>query len=182
MKLSNLFLLIFVPIFFSAKSHVQKDSSGVFLGYQNLKRGQGLNQKSKLCPSFEKKDSSEDNKVDSIVFDIKNSGQFKLFILKNSMYKPVALKIYKSDQVNTQEGELVKVFQDVAEVFSSGMVFAGLDLSKNNGKFSDTLNLKDEDLPLIIFFKDGQPQVPFISANQHKNYLVKLIEARFFKK
>lgn len=177
---SSFLLSVFCTSFFTSSAHVQKVQNGVFLGYQNLKRGQAANQKPQQHVFFEKKEGEDS--LDSFVFDIRTQDQFNIFVVKNSMLKPVALKIYKSGVGDVSAGEEAKVFQEVADVFSSRVVFAGLDLSKNNGRFSDALKIKDEDLPLIIFFENGQVKTPFVPANQHKNYLVKLIETKFFKK
>lgn len=183
MNKSILCSTIATSLFLTAAAHVEEINSGVFLSYQNLKQGRGISKKSPPYAFFEKKEDGGDAKLDSIVFDIRNDAQFQRLVLKNSTLKPVALKIYKSsDKNNTEADNHVKMFQDVAEVFSSNMIFAGLDLSRNKGNFYEMLNLKDEDLPLIIFFENGQPQTPFVPANQHKNYLINLIEGRFFRK
>jgi len=175
---SSFLFSVFFTSFFTSNAHVQEVQPGVFLGYQDLKRGEGITKKTHQSTFFEKKE----DETDSFVFDIRSQLQFKTFVVKNSMHKPVVLKIYKSGQADTNTSDQAKVFQEVAEVFSSSVVFAGLDLSKNNGKFEDVLEIKDENLPLIIFFENGKVQTPFVPANQHKNYLVTLIENRFFKK
>ncbi len=126
-------------------------------------------------------DSLSDRLPESLVFNIQGMAQFTKLVVKNSYSKPVVLKIYSS--MHQDSKRVAPVFQAVADEFKNQVIFAGLNVAQNMEIFmqiSMFYKLKKVDLPLFLFYKDGQLLMPFLAGFQPQSYLSGYIQQRFF--
>ncbi len=122
-----------------------------------------------------------DRLPESLVFNIQGIAQFTKLVVKNSYSKPVVLKIYSSKHQDSKK--VAPVFQAVADEFKNQVIFAGLNIAENVEIFmqiSMHYKLKKVDLPLFLFYKDGQLLTPFLAGFQPQSYLSDYIQQRFF--
>ncbi|MFH1253799.1 MAG: thioredoxin family protein [bacterium] len=126
-------------------------------------------------------ESVTDMTPESLVFNIQGMAQFTKLVVKNSYSKPVVLKIYSP--MSQDSGKVAPVFQAVADEFKNQVIFAGLNVAQNMDIFmqiSMFYKLKKVDLPLFLFYKDGQLLMPFLAGFQPQNYLSGYIQRKFF--
>lgn len=126
-------------------------------------------------------ESLTDSVPESLVFNIQGMAQFTKLVVKNSYSKPVVLKIYSP--MSQDSGKVAPVFQAVADEFKNQVIFAGLNVAQNMDIFmqiSMFYKLKKVDLPLFLFYKDGQLLMPFLAGFQPQNYLSGYIQRKFF--
>jgi thioredoxin-like negative regulator of GroEL len=118
---------------------------------------------------------------DSGVFSIQDMEQFVRLVIKNSHFKPVVLKIYSSGDSDSEK--VLSAFQSVADKFENSVIFAGLNSEQNRELFMRIVlfcGLKNVDLPLFMFYKDGQPVMPFLVGYQPQDFLYGYIQRLFF--
>lgn len=126
-------------------------------------------------------ESVTDSVPESLVFNIQGMAQFTKLVVKNSYSKPVVLKIYSP--MSQDSGKVAPVFQAVADEFKNQVIFAGLNVAQNMDifmKISMFYKLKKVDLPLFLFYKDGQLLMPFLAGFQPQDYLSGYIQRKFF--
>ena len=119
--------------------------------------------------------------AESLVFNIQGMAQFTKLVVKNSYSKPVVLKVYSP--ISQDTCKLTPVFQAVADEFKNQVIFAGLDVSQNMDIFmqiSMFYRLKQVELPLFLFYQNGQLLMPFLAGFQPQDYLSGHIQKRFF--
>ncbi len=140
-----------------------------------------------------------DNNKDSHILVIHNIKQFKNIVLRNSFTKPVVLQCYYQDMnskktIGTPTPRIFhEVLQEVADMFDKRVFFAQMNIGENHDDFLRILAfhnvINDEkvtqkntklDLPLIMFYHNGQPIDPLFQGEQHKEYIANAIQTTFF--
>ena len=118
---------------------------------------------------------------DSLVFDIRGMEQFTKLVVKNSYSRLVILKLYSS--VSPDSIKETSMFQSVADEFKHQAIFAGLNAIQNMDivkQIAMFCRLEKIDLPLFLFYKDGQLMMPFLAGFQPQDALSSYIQNRFF--
>lgn len=179
MKNFAVFILFFLFAlgYYSITANVPQVSAGVFQGFKDLQQGRGIASNGQPSAIFEKKADA----CDSNVFDIHGQEQFERIVIGNSRIRPVVLKIYLPTHKDINQ--ITDIFQDVAQSFDHGVIFAGLDVVKNAQLYMQIYtmcNLKNIELPLFLFYDKGQLKMPFLTGFQHKDYFVEYIKKMFF--
>lgn len=178
MKVSRFIFALSIFVFFLIFSYlfcyVEPDQGGLFTKIiRSCTAGQ---EKSQVTYELREQGATE-----SLVFNIQGMVQFTNLVVKNSYSKPVVLKIYSPMSQDTDK--VTSVFQAVADEFKNQVIFAGLNVSQNMDIFmqiSMFYKLKKVDLPLFLFYKDGQIWMPFLAGFQPQSYLSDCIQQRFF--
>lgn len=171
MRSFNLLVFVFF-VFLNLACYIEHDESGLF--YKFSEKNGGI---PRLQVEFELKSGTSQ---DSLVFNIQNMEQFTRLVLKNSQFKPVVLKIYSPS--NPDSEKVLTIFQAVAEKFKNSVVFAGLNVEQNKAMYmqiSMFCRLKNVDLPLFMFYKNGQPIMPFLVGYQPESGLYGYIQRLF---
>ncbi len=188
------FIFLFFLMFSCLLCHVEPDQGGLFT---KIVRSNAIGQDRQQV-RYEPRQPSEQiepqqnqqndvtqnlsaSAAESLVFNIQGMVQFTKLVVKNSYSKPVVLKLYSPMSQDT--GKVTPVFQAIADEFKNQVIFAGLDVSQNMDIFlqiSMFYRLKKVDLPLFLFYKDGQLLMPFLAGFQPKEYLSSYIQKKFF--
>ena len=169
--------LLSIPffLFFNLVCHIEYDEGGLFYKFSEKNGGTP-----KAQVNYEIKDGMME---DSSVFNIQAMEQFTRLVVQNSYFKPVVLKIYSPE--NSDSEKVCPVFQAVADKFKSNVLFAGLNATQNREIFMQIVlfcKLRKVDLPLFMFYKDGQPVMPFLAGYQPFDSLSGYIQKLFFTK
>lgn len=122
--------------------------------------------------SFEKDDKGQDSKV----VLIRDFGQFSKQIVNNP--RPSIVRIYdkRISQDNMKEN-----FQSLAGELSDFILFAAIDTNSSRQLtmlLQKILGFQPDQLPMIIFFKNGQMILPAFSGSISKENLFKIIKIR----
>ena len=178
MKVSRFIFALSIFVFFLMFSYlfcyVEPDQGGLFT--KIVQSGLVGQEKSQVTYELREQGATE-----SLVFNINGMVQFTKLVVKNSYSKPVVLKIYSP--VSQDTSKVTPVFQAVADEFKNQVIFAGLNVSQNMDIFmqiSMFYRLKQVELPLFLFYKDGQILMPFLAGFQPQNYLSGYIQRKFF--
>lgn len=111
---------------------------------------------------------------------IKDSDQFIAQVVNNP--KPVIIKIFSNTTENTP---MKTVYQSLANKIGDVVFFASIntDLSHQlKTMLQNILGFDEKQLPLIIFFKEGQMILPAFSGRVSEQNLFKLVRSRFGQK
>jgi thiol-disulfide isomerase/thioredoxin len=177
-------LIIFTTLLLlinNLSGHIRKQTSL----FNEFAQGQ-MDQKTPLV-CFEKRI----NKLDSQVFSISSAEQFSTIVLQNSFHKPVIFVLYASGDKGSQE--IRPIILSLADMYDQKVLFALLNVTKNTNlflqilmahnlvKFDSPLHAKTAfQLPLIIFYKNGDPLLPLLQGFQQQKYLSWVINQKFF--
>lgn len=166
-------LLVLIPFLFSnLVCYVEHDEGGLFYKFSEK------NDVPKPRAAYEVR---EGTCQDSCVFNIQDMEQFIRLVVKNSHFKPVVLKIYSSE--NPDSEKVLPVFQAVADKLKNSVIFAGLNAVQNKEicmQIALFCKLKKFDFPLFLFYKDGYPVMPFLVGYQPQDFLYGYIQKIFF--
>lgn len=110
---------------------------------------------------------------------------FKQAVLMGSFARPVVLKVYAAQ--SKESGEVKPHFQDVADQFDQKVSCVAINLldhgTENRAIVAHLLakcGIHRVDLPLFLFFKNGQLQLPVRQGFHTKENLALLITQQFF--
>lgn len=113
----------------------------------------------------------------SKVVMIKDMRQFSSEVVNNQ--KPVVVKIFSNKSANSQ---MKPVYQSLADQIGDVVSFAAINLDMSHQiklMLQKILGFDEAQLPLIIFFKNGQMILPAFSGTVNKQNLFKLVKSRF---
>ncbi|MFH1644515.1 MAG: hypothetical protein ABIA74_05060 [bacterium] len=115
----------------------------------------------------------------NVVF-IKDLPQFAAQVVNNP--RPVIVKIISNKTLNS---EMKPVYQSLADQLSDVIFFGAINTDLSHQlklMLQKILGFDEAQLPLIVFFKNGQMILPAFSGTATKENLFKLITTRFGKK
>ncbi len=155
MKIIALFACAF-SFFYSGTTvaHIKREE-GWFYKYLRHLAAERVQQQQ---PTHEKK---QDGSTDSVVALVHGVQSFNRLVINQSHHLPVVVKFF-----SPQSPDSIKVkknFQEVAEHFKHKVSFVAVDILENNDVFAQVTliyRLGQIDLPLFLFYKDGQLHRP----------------------
>jgi len=130
---------------------------------------------------FEKK---HDGTTDSTVVLIHGTQIFNELVIAQSHQRPVVLKLFSPQSIDSLK--VKSVYQDVAESLKNTASFVAMNILENHELFSQIMSLyqlNKVDLPLFLFYKDGQLYSPIHEPTPMvQGYLTKENLENFIKK
>lgn len=165
----------------TSRAHVEPKK---MLFYANKKQhpagGAGQHGKKNVV-SYESRDNGNPSKVVSI----QGLPAFKQIVLLHSFTKPVIVKVHAIASVESQK--VKPHFQDVADSLGQKVSCIAMNLleggEQNKAIVAHLLSkcgVHRVDLPLFLFFKNGQLQLPVRQGFHNKENLSALIQKEFF--
>lgn len=152
--------------------------------FGHLKKEEGLFYKyarhavcSEKKPIFEKKN---DGSTDSAVALIHGVQEFNQIVIARSHQKPVVVKFFSPQSIDSMK--VCPIYQEVAETFKNKVSFVALNILEETETFSQVMlcyQLKKVDLPLFLFYKNGQFYPPSLQGYLTKENLENFIRKTF---
>jgi hypothetical protein len=165
----------------TSRAHVEPKK---MLFYANKKQHQAsgvAQQGKKNIVSYESRENGNPSKVVSI----QGLPAFKQIVLLHSFTKPVIVKVHAIASVESQK--VKPHFQDVADSLGQKVSCIAMNLleggEQNKAIVAHLLSkcgVHRVDLPLFLFFKNGQLQLPVRQGFHNKENLTSLIQKEFF--
>lgn len=172
----------------------------VVQGYQPLEYGSLIESLVSLTPKYLKKQpkpvfEKRSDGLASHVISVCGSEEFDHFVIETSLYQPVVVMVHAD--VNPKKHTMSTIVQDLADTFKDQVLFVSMWLfaQQNNepgnyqiiGSLLQNYNIANVEMPLILFFKDGQLYTPehepsiILQGVYTKENLEVFIKNKFFK-
>jgi len=122
---------------------------------------------------FEKTKEGEESKV-VLIKDLK---QFSTQIANNP--RPSIVRIYDKE---TSQNNMKEIFQSLADDLGKFIFFAAIDTNSSRqltAILKKILGFSPEQLPMILFFKNGHMILPALSGRVSKKNLFRIIQGKF---
>ncbi len=133
------------------------------------------------CFSFENRSNGSPSRVMTVC----GFPEFKRSVLMSSFNKPVVVKVHALASI--ESGKVISHFQGVADQFDSDVSCVAMNLVEqgvqNRAIVANILSkcgINRVDLPLFLFFRNGQLQLPVRQGFHTMENLVGLIKKEFF--
>lgn len=165
----------------TSRAHVEPKKMLFYTHKKSHQAGGVGQQDQKNVVSYE----SRDNGTPSKVVSIHGLPAFKQIVLLHSFTKPVIVKVHAIASVESQK--VKPHFQDVADSLGQKVACIAMNLleggEQNKAIVAHLLSkcgVHRVDLPLFLFFKNGQLQLPVRQGFHNKENLSALIQKEFF--
>lgn len=184
MKIKNTayFLLGIMLSIGTIRAHVEPKKMLFYTRKKLELTGALAQQKVQIAPTvYEQRSNGGPSKV----LNVCGLAAFKQAVLLSSFTKPVVVKVHAVASV--ESGKVKPHFQDVADLFDQKVACVSINLleqgMENRAIVAHLLakcGVHRVDLPLFLFFRNGQLQLPVRQGFHTKDNLASLIQKEFF--